>query len=29
MKFLDKKYGKIFDEKNVPGRMYSYIALKN
>ncbi len=26
---LDKKYGKIFDEKNVPGRMYSYIALKN
>ncbi len=26
--YLDKKYGKIIDEKGVAGRMYSYICLK-
>ncbi len=27
--YLDKKYGKIIDEKSVAGRMYSYICVKN
>jgi ubiquinone/menaquinone biosynthesis C-methylase UbiE len=26
--YLDKKYGKILDEKSVAGRMYSYICVK-